>query len=65
VLGDGARTLVLGNPGIGKTWFLFYLLKVLLDEGKTVVYHRDDFHVWYMFSPKGVQCGSPGIFGAK
>jgi len=37
-----------GNPGIGKSWFLFYTLKRLADNGaKTIVYQNRKITDWY------------------
>eukprot|EP00026_Physarum_polycephalum_P004034 Phypoly_transcript_04051.p1 GENE.Phypoly_transcript_04051~~Phypoly_transcript_04051.p1 ORF type:complete len:314 (+),score=33.58 Phypoly_transcript_04051:88-1029(+) len=52
------RSVIVGNPGTGKSMFLFFLLKLLLDQNKTVVYHRHTLDYWYLFTPNGVKQGS-------
>ncbi|KAH9180779.1 hypothetical protein EDB89DRAFT_66709 [Lactarius sanguifluus] len=59
----GGGVVVLGQPGIGKTCFLYYLLFRLLSEEKTVAFQRGDIFV--LFTETGVQiCGSTGLDAA-
>jgi len=45
-----SRFLLLGNPGIGKSCFLIYMLYRLLAEKKTVVLRRSSELVCYLFT---------------
>jgi hypothetical protein len=48
------RVAVMGNPGIGKSWFLFYLLYQLKKLGATVMYERINQPYAYLLSSSGV-----------
>ncbi len=47
------RVALMGNPGIGKSWFLFYLLYKLKQLGATVVSDWKILQSAYRFSPTG------------
>lgn len=50
-------SLIVGNPGIGKSWFLFYLMKLLLEKGETVIYQRHTMDYWVMFANNQIVSG--------
>lgn len=43
----GRGALVIGNPGIGKSWFLIYVLHRLASRGHPIVYRTRDADYWY------------------
>jgi hypothetical protein len=57
LIGNFTCTAILGNPGIGKSFFHFYFLKFLLGKNNTVVYHHNLMTHWYLFTPTGVRQG--------
>ncbi|CAG8619216.1 16748_t:CDS:2, partial [Racocetra persica] len=50
---ENVRWRITGNPGIGKTFFGYYLLYLLSQQRKTVVYHKLDKSP-ILFSEEGV-----------
>src|SRR5260363_283572 len=55
----GHDFLITGNPGIGKTFFILFLLYILVGMGKTVVFQeRPDKETCYIFSNGTVECTS-------
>lgn len=50
--GSMDNIVVTGTPGIGKSVFGYYLLYLLRQNGKTVVFEQND--KWYRFSDEGV-----------
>lgn len=50
--GSMDNIVVTGTPGIGKSVFGYYLLYLLRQDGKTVVFEQKD--KWYRFSDEGV-----------
>jgi len=63
-LQSGSIAILFGTPGIGKTYFGFYLLLCLAKLGRTVVYQRkDEFR--YLFTPDLVaSCPKPSVHTA-
>jgi len=51
---DDSRVIVTGNPGIGNTRSMTYLLKKLLETGKFVVYYAGKITTAFAFAPIGV-----------
>jgi hypothetical protein len=54
--------IILGNPGIGKTYFGYFLLLQLARSGATVVYENALEGSLYLFSPDGVKEGTRQAF---
>ena len=53
------HAMITGNPGIGKSRSMTYLLRVLLQNGKTVIYQaRKDDRVYVFVPPNGHRTGS-------
>ena len=50
--------IILGNPGIGKTYFGYYFLLQLVGSGATVVYETATLEGLYLFTPNGVFKGT-------
>lgn len=44
---------ILGTPGIGKTFFAFFMMQKLAKEGVTVVYHNAVWEATYLFTKTG------------
>ncbi|CAG8812090.1 24202_t:CDS:2, partial [Dentiscutata erythropus] len=57
------RWRITGNPGIGKTFFSYYLLYYLSQKQKTVVYHKHNKSP-ILFSEEGV-FSSPDIYAFR
>jgi hypothetical protein len=49
--------LVTGSPGIGKSRSMAFFLRMLLEQGETVVYHADKESKFIMFKPKSTEGG--------
>ena len=45
--------MILGNPGIGKSYFSIYLLFRFLERSQTVLYHYSLGSIMYLFKPEG------------
>ncbi|EGF77367.1 hypothetical protein BATDEDRAFT_27719 [Batrachochytrium dendrobatidis JAM81] len=56
------RLIILGNPGIGKTYFGYFLLLHLARSGATVVYESFQEECLYLFTPNGVFKGDRRSF---
>ena len=55
--------IILGNPGIGKTYFGYFLLLHLARSGATVIYESHLQKEWlYLFTPDGVFIGDRKSF---
>jgi hypothetical protein len=54
--------IILGNPGIGKTYFGYFLLFHLARQGATVVYERGRKNMRYLFSPQLIARGGLSDF---
>eukprot|EP00877_Chromochloris_zofingiensis_P000414 jgi/Chrzof1/10373/Cz04g39160.t1 len=63
-LGDGVM-IITGSPGIGKTFFIFYLLYMLAEQRCTVVYDNEYLKKRYMFKQGRVLVGSRDAFDAE
>ena len=54
--GDAAQNnldvIILGNPGIGKSYFALYALSNVLRAGKNVIFHCVPHNVVYWFRPR-------------
>ncbi|KAK6096218.1 hypothetical protein MT418_8606 [Batrachochytrium dendrobatidis] len=59
---DICRLIILGNPGIGKTYFGYFLLLHLARSGATVVYESFQEECLYLFTPNGVFKGDRRSF---
>eukprot|EP00026_Physarum_polycephalum_P003209 Phypoly_transcript_03219.p1 GENE.Phypoly_transcript_03219~~Phypoly_transcript_03219.p1 ORF type:complete len:546 (+),score=48.84 Phypoly_transcript_03219:883-2520(+) len=56
---DLQRVLIVGNPGIGKSWFLFYILKVLIQHGSLcTIFQTQNGHWWAFHANGSVQYGT-------
>jgi hypothetical protein len=56
---DIRHLIILGNPGIGKTYFGYFLLLHLVHSGSTVIYETHLYKEWlFLFTPKGVFKGT-------
>eukprot|EP00026_Physarum_polycephalum_P003866 Phypoly_transcript_03882.p1 GENE.Phypoly_transcript_03882~~Phypoly_transcript_03882.p1 ORF type:complete len:429 (+),score=66.04 Phypoly_transcript_03882:89-1375(+) len=64
IIEGGSDLVITGNPGIGKSFFLFYFLYLLRvkDPDATVVVYRHLENRWYLFSKDGIstQVGAKG-----
>jgi hypothetical protein len=49
---EGNGVIVLGNPGIGKSRSMTYLLKILLENKKQIIYEARKDRILYSFIPK-------------
>jgi hypothetical protein len=49
--------LVTGSPGIGKSRSMAFFLRMLLEQGETVVYHVDKENKFFLFKPKSTEGG--------
>lgn len=47
-----SHCLVTGNPGIGKTRSMSYLLKILLEKGNTIIYEARKNDIIFIFLPQ-------------
>ncbi|EGF77150.1 hypothetical protein BATDEDRAFT_92027 [Batrachochytrium dendrobatidis JAM81] len=59
---DICRLIILGNPGIGKTYFGYFLLLHLARSGATVVYESGVDQKRYLLTPNGVFEGGKHAF---
>ncbi|KAJ3249922.1 hypothetical protein HK103_004236, partial [Boothiomyces macroporosus] len=55
---DIRHLIILGNPGIGKTYFGYFLLLQLARSGATVVYESVTQEFLYLFTPNNVYKGT-------
>ena len=53
LLGRTDLCMILGNPGIGKSYFSIYLLFRFLKMSQTVLYHHSLGSIMYLFKPEG------------
>lgn len=56
IIESGYNLVITGNPGIGKSFFLFFFMYFLClqEETPTIVLYRHLEKVWYLFSEDGV-----------
>src|SRR5690606_1272818 len=56
------KFLVIGSPGIGKSWFLFYCMYKLASSGQAFVYliYKGRDPEYYLFTREGVQKATRG-----
>ncbi|KAJ3307751.1 hypothetical protein HDV04_002613 [Boothiomyces sp. JEL0838] len=59
---DTRHLIILGNPGIGKTYFGYFLLLHLARSGATVVYERGATKTRILFTPNGISIGEKNAF---
>lgn len=55
--------LVIGNPGVGKSFFALYKLYQLLHDGATIVYECLPFHLFMILTGCMLMKGCHGMIG--
>ena len=62
IIANTPHLVILGNPGIGKTYFGYVLLLYLARSGVTVVYESGKENARYLFSSNGIFTGTKDDF---